>query len=348
MREPDRYDAIAGTLAAWPGARRSGAGYRLPCPVHEGRGANLHVWPREDGSIGATCHSHQCRYADILAALGLARRQAGPRGREEGRRPPARAARRAGRANSGSREHGRSLWMRSTPAAGTPAAVYLTARGTWPPDVALPESVRWLPRQALGAADRGWHKDLTGAADFAGLVLYTYRPPGASERAAPVSVEVEGLTADGQRLPRRYRRNFGGYTGACFTAREQPTGPVALAEGPCSALALVWLLPPDTTCRAAGGAANLTPALVADVAPERPVQVYADADGSGRSAAWGLAAALVRAGYGAVAVAAPAPNGLPPDTATGHDPADALAALVAAGGWRWIVEQVNGKGRAGA
>ena len=124
-----------------------------------------------------------------------------------------------------------------------------------------------------------------------------------------------GLTADGQRLPRRYRRNFGGYTGACFTAREQPTGPVALAEGPCSALALVWLLPPDTTCRAAGGAANLTPALVADVAPERPVQVYADADGSGRSAAWGLAAALVRAGYGAVAVATPAPDGLPPDAA---------------------------------
>ena len=102
-----------------------------------------------------------------------------------GQRAPAGTAKRARHARGDSREYGRSLWTRSDPAhADTPAASYLAARGTWPPDVALPESVRWLSRAALGAEDRAWHKGLAGAADFTGLLLYTYRPHRRDQRAA--------------------------------------------------------------------------------------------------------------------------------------------------------------------
>ena len=49
---PTTYADIEGTLAGLPGAKRDGAGWRVPCPVHNGEDANLHVWPRDDGTTG--------------------------------------------------------------------------------------------------------------------------------------------------------------------------------------------------------------------------------------------------------------------------------------------------------
>ena len=69
----DSYAEIAAYLATLPRARRQGSGWRIPCPHHGGpeSDANVHVWPREDGTIAATCHSMGCSYADILKGLGL-------------------------------------------------------------------------------------------------------------------------------------------------------------------------------------------------------------------------------------------------------------------------------------
>ncbi len=51
-------------------ARKSGKGYRLPCPYHNGKDANLYIADGDDRLI-MVCHSHQCDPKDILESVGL-------------------------------------------------------------------------------------------------------------------------------------------------------------------------------------------------------------------------------------------------------------------------------------
>ena len=53
-----------------PDARRSGDGYRGPCPAHGGQDDNLSIVDSGDGAI-VTCHSHHCDITAIKKALGL-------------------------------------------------------------------------------------------------------------------------------------------------------------------------------------------------------------------------------------------------------------------------------------
>jgi hypothetical protein len=51
-------------------AKKSGKGFRLPCPAHNGKDFNLYL---ADGQkkIMIKCHSHQCDPKEVLAAVGL-------------------------------------------------------------------------------------------------------------------------------------------------------------------------------------------------------------------------------------------------------------------------------------
>ena len=370
----DTYAEIADDLATRPKARRDGDGWRIPCPHHGGpeSDANAHIWPREDGTIGATCFSAGCSYADILAGLGLdtrrdqwtaGRQRSAPshartasrartgapeghdqpestaHGRTDARRPTTRPARQT----AASADYARALWARSSAADGTPAAHYLAQRRVWPDDVPCPPSVRWLAREALRAdVDGKWLGKLRRRADFAGLVLAAYRLAG-QPRSAVQAVEVDAVSAGGRLLDPRFRRTYGQRRGAAFTARSGRTGgPVHVCEGYLTALALTWLAGRDELVLAAGGTGNLAPVLLAGIEPPRAVHVHADNDTPGRRAAYALAKTL-RADGDCVTVHTCEGNG--PAGENGRDAADVLRDLVDADGWEWLLprerEQAN-------
>ena len=62
---------IDGACAHLHGARRAGAGWRIPCPVHGGSDANCYIGPGDDGGVVAKCWSRECAWQDIIDALGL-------------------------------------------------------------------------------------------------------------------------------------------------------------------------------------------------------------------------------------------------------------------------------------
>ena len=51
-------------------AKRSGKGYRLPCPAHHGKDYNLYIGDG-DKKLVIKCHSHQCDPKDIVESAGL-------------------------------------------------------------------------------------------------------------------------------------------------------------------------------------------------------------------------------------------------------------------------------------
>lgn len=65
-------------------ARRLPAGqgiaeaYRACCPAHDDRNPSLSAALLDDGRILLKCHAHQCRFEEIIAALGISPRDAGP------------------------------------------------------------------------------------------------------------------------------------------------------------------------------------------------------------------------------------------------------------------------------
>ncbi len=58
---------LAGRL---PGTKRSGAGWRAPCPAHGSKGPTLAIREGRDGRLLLKCHA-RCEIADVLAAIGL-------------------------------------------------------------------------------------------------------------------------------------------------------------------------------------------------------------------------------------------------------------------------------------
>ena len=352
-RHHDTYAEIAAYLATLPRARRQGSGWRIPCPHHGGpeSDANVHVWPREDGTIGATCFSAGCSYPDILAGLGLDTRRGqwtagrqrsapshartgAPEGHDQpestagegtdARRPTTRPARQP----TASDDYARALWERSSAADGTLASRYLAQRRVWPDDVPCPPSVRWLGRAVLSTnVDGKMLAKLQRRPAFAGLVLAAYRLAG-EPRAAVEAVEVDAVSACGRLLDPRFRRTYGQRRGRAFTARAGRTGPVHVCEGYLTALALTWLAGRDELVLAAGGTGNLAPVLLAGIEPPRAVRLYADDDTPGRRAAWRMADDLAAAGSDVTVLYAATPDG-----ETGRDCADTLSDLVQATGW---------------
>lgn len=61
----------------YPNARRSGSGWKIPCPAHGGEDPNCYIADGDDGSLVAHCHSRGCSWADIMDALGVPKRGQG-------------------------------------------------------------------------------------------------------------------------------------------------------------------------------------------------------------------------------------------------------------------------------
>ena len=300
---PTTYADIEGTLAGLPGAKRDGAGWRVPCPVHNGEDANLHVWPRDDGTTGAACHSHGCRYGELLQAVeGLAgiRPESHSASPYSEQRPASRRATRPQRKAPDTGAYGRSLWQRASPAVvGTPAHRYLAQhRRVWRDDARLPAALAWIPVDAVPARCEGLHGELRDAA-AAGLLLAAY----GRIRWQPAAIECEALTADGQRTTPRLRRTWGKRKGQPCELRALAadcTGGLIAVEGiadGCAALMVypgvgVWVL---------GGKDGYRelPAMLAaaDVPTGTPLRLFPDGDRVGRQAGQKGAVALARRGY---------------------------------------------------
>lgn len=58
-------------LSRLPDAKKSGSGYRAPCPAHGGEGPNLKISVGESGAVLFHCFSHDCAYEAIMKALGF-------------------------------------------------------------------------------------------------------------------------------------------------------------------------------------------------------------------------------------------------------------------------------------
>ena len=97
----------------------------------------------------------------------------------------------AGRSEAGAARR-LAVWAASASADDSPGAAYLTGRGAWPAGERLPASVRWLPALAAGAL----RPRLPGGS--AGALCYLFAAPG---EADPAAIQLEAVTAGGERLP---------------------------------------------------------------------------------------------------------------------------------------------------
>ena len=113
------------------------------------------------------------------------------------------------------------LWEAATCADMTPARVYLSRRGCWPGRhvrAPLPESVRWLAREAAPERDEAarWHGLPPGAA---GAVVFAWRPSSLDESEL-VAVTLVALDARGFPSPEA-RSTVGPIGGAVFRAGDR-------------------------------------------------------------------------------------------------------------------------------
>ena len=202
----------------------------------------------------------------------------------------------------------RAILAAAVPADDTPARVYLARRFTWPLDgPPLPAAVRWLPPSAwerlptwpgpdgrprrLRPPVDGVSSLTPGAAPAArcGAVVFELARPG----CAPDAVQIEAVTADGDRPAGRWRLTLGNAAGRVFEARNVPGGALWLVEGGCDALALV-LTGAGGVVRAVGGTGYR---LEAVTDPERrSVVIVPDGDVAGSVPAGKLREALRPAG----------------------------------------------------
>ena len=118
------------------------------------------------------------------------------------------------------------IWDAAGPADATPARVYLERRGCWPGRHVsgappLPESVRWLAREAAPERDEaaGWHGLPPGAV---GAVVFAWRRRGVQD-GPPVAVSLVALDARGFPV-REARLTVGSRAGARFRAGDPGDG----------------------------------------------------------------------------------------------------------------------------
>ena len=113
------------------------------------------------------------------------------------------------------------LWEAATCADMTPARVYLSRRGCWPGRhvrAPLPESVRWLAREAAPERDEaaGWYGLPPGAA---GAVVFAWRPSSLADSEL-AAVTLVALDARGFPSPEA-RSTVGPIGGAVFRAGDR-------------------------------------------------------------------------------------------------------------------------------
>lgn len=126
------------SLAQKLGLKRSGAGFRGPCPVHGGTKSPFALTSGAGGRLLVHCHAG-CDPADILGALRrqqMLPREHAPAVRVKTPEPPRDWSPTA-----------QALWDRGTPIAGTPVERYLAARGC---AVMETEALRFLEPGAFG------------------------------------------------------------------------------------------------------------------------------------------------------------------------------------------------------
>ena len=114
------------------------------------------------------------------------------------------------------------LWDAAGPADATPARVYLSRRGCWPGRhvrAPLPESVRWLAREAAPERDEaaGWHGLPPGAV---GAVVFAWRRPGVLDGPPVAALTLVALDARGFPV-REARSTVGPIGGAMFRAGDR-------------------------------------------------------------------------------------------------------------------------------
>ena len=191
-----------------------------------------------------------------------------------------------------SKSHPGRLWDAARFPGGTPARRYLSERFTWPPEGIgpdLPDSVRWLSREAAPRSDESleWYR-LPAA--VAGAAVFAWRTCNGELSG----VSMEGLDRDGRRPDqtergKRWRPVFGSRTGAGFAVGVAGGDPLVLVEGEADALACTWLYPAAEVW-AIGGTSGT--ALGAAIPHGRRVIIEADPDAAGRRAALKLDVAL--------------------------------------------------------
>ena len=206
----------------------------------------------------------------------------------------------------------------------SPVHRYLAGRGAWPPYEPLPDTVRWLPADELVAARA--FSELPVRSAMAGAMVCAFRRPGADPASAPVAVNVEALTNDGQHTRPRFRKDRGSKAGAAFIVQASGmdgAGPIHVAEGEADALAIAWWRRVEAW--GAAGSSGVLPKLALPLLlTGREIIIEADGDTAGRAAA-GKLEAVLKACFAAVRVIR-----WPSDM----DPADGLTA-----DWRAIRDE---------
>ena len=211
------------------GKRAGEPRYNGPCPIC---GGTDRFWIAQgDTTVLIQC-SHECKYHELLAALGLSEQ-----GAHDPSSTPARAS--VPRRNPWLHE----VWTATRPPEDTPGASYLVERrAVWLPNCRLPPPVRWLP--ASVAEDlRVRRNDWPPAA--AGCLVYLLAAPGEAE---PWALKAEAVTPDGCALEFAEGGKRPSLSGSLtdggrrtFCAAGDRNRGIHLVEGPIDALALVTL-----------------------------------------------------------------------------------------------------------
>ena len=279
--------------------KKSGREWIGPCPLCGGTD-RFHV---RDGSNGACVGCRGCidgqgsdvragRFGEILRAVFPERCRNRPPREKAARMPQNRRTRTAPDAHPGKKTRPDPLWAAAGRADESPARRYLANRFTWPPEGIgpdLPDSVRWLSREAAPGTEESWNGTDSPLA-WRGAAVFAWRTCNGELSG----VSMEGLDTDGRRPDqtergKRWRRVFGSRTGAGFAVGIAGGDPLVLVEGEADALACTWLYPAAEVW-AIGGTSGA--ALGAAIPHGRRVIIEADPNPSGRKAALKLDAAL--------------------------------------------------------
>ena len=220
-----------------------------------------------------------------------------------------------------------SCGLRGVPADDTPGRTYLTERWVWPglhvpgaPNLPV-EVVRWVSRRiAAKTVDPRTGQRLWLPKGAAGALMFAFTEAAGNV----VGVQLEGLTADGERTPctircqelNRFRQFRGRVAGAYMLLRRtESKSLLILVEGPADALAAWWLWPNASAVWSCAGTSGLAKVQPDHVTSFDTVALAADGDRAGQQAAWRTAVRLVEAGISVKRW----------PSSCGADPADCLA-----------------------
>ena len=258
-------------LTRTPSARRSGGEWKGPCPVC---GGDDRFWISETKLGCRGCRpgkNNPAAFLAIVKALGARSQEAPDLDPDMLRRNNRKLDQWRRKKRGCTVEMAQQAWRRAAPPEGTAAAAYLCqVRVCWPPSLALPVSVRWLRRAQLPIA-----KELPREA--AGAVVFAFT----DETGQLAGMDLEALTAGGQRPARRWRRSCG-LKGRGLFRLEAPGAELQVTEGAVNALAARWLR--NGPAVATGGTSVDALAAVT----QAHARIHVDGDPGGRK--WALSA----------------------------------------------------------